>query len=84
MNKKENISSAYRILKDRMHTNIYLVPEYSINSTHPYFICDDEGEVLFVSYEMGVWVEIDEVPKQSLNNCTILTEDKAFMFSTQI
>lgn len=84
MNKKENISSAYKILKDRMHTNIYLVPESPINNTHPYFICDDKGEVLFVSYEMGVWVEIDEVPKQLLNNSTILTEDKVFMFSTLI
>ncbi|EKS7197587.1 hypothetical protein [Enterobacter pseudoroggenkampii] len=75
---------AFEKAKLQMHPVLYLVPDYSSHSSHPYCLCDTFGSVLFISYSMGVWEEFEGVCKKKITGLLPFTEERAFQCSTAI
>jgi len=75
---------AFEKAKLQMHQNIYLIPEYSSRSNPPYCLCDNFGNVLFVSYRSGVWEEFEGERKKNITGLLPLTEERAFQCTTAI
>lgn len=83
MTQHKRIHTAFEELKNQHHPTIYLLPEYSANSNHPYYLCNLDGVVLYVSFIDGEWVlPPEKTPKKNVNGLTPLTEEDIFHYST--
>lgn len=68
----------------RQHPAVYLCPSTPSERNNLYFVCEESGNVLFVTFGNDLWEEPTDIhyPKLNIDGLEQLTKKKAVQFST--